>query len=64
MTASARPSARRPADSAVSTGTTTSECHRDAVRGARSIVVKIGTTALTDSRGLFDPTDWPLWPMP
>ncbi|MCB9409274.1 glutamate 5-kinase [Mycolicibacterium sp.] len=30
--------------------------YRDAVRGARSIVVKIGTTALTDSRGLFDPT--------
>ena len=29
--------------------------YRDAVRGARSIVVKIGTTALTDSRGLFDP---------
>jgi glutamate 5-kinase len=30
--------------------------YREAVRGARSIVVKIGTTALTDSRGLFDPT--------
>ncbi|MGI9124676.1 MAG: glutamate 5-kinase [Mycobacterium sp.] len=28
--------------------------HRDAVRAARSIVVKIGTTALTDSSGLFD----------
>lgn len=29
---------------------------RDAVRAARSIVVKIGTTALTDRAGLFDPT--------
>ena len=29
--------------------------HRDAVRSARSIVVKIGTTALTDPAGLFDP---------
>jgi glutamate 5-kinase len=28
--------------------------HREAVRTARSIVVKIGTTALTDSSGLFD----------
>lgn len=28
--------------------------HRDAVRAARSIVVKIGTTALTDPAGLFD----------
>lgn len=28
--------------------------YRDAVRGARSIVVKIGTTALTDPSGLFD----------
>ena len=28
--------------------------HRDAVRDARSIVVKIGTTALTNSSGLFD----------
>lgn len=30
--------------------------HRDAVRAARSIVVKIGTTALTDASGLFDAT--------
>ena len=29
--------------------------HRESVRSARSVVVKIGTTALTDSRGLFDP---------
>lgn len=28
--------------------------HREAVRAARSIVVKIGTTALTDPSGLFD----------
>lgn len=28
--------------------------HRDAIRNARSIVVKIGTTALTDPSGLFD----------
>ena len=28
--------------------------HRDAVRTARSVVVKIGTTALTNSSGLFD----------
>ena len=28
--------------------------HRDAVRSARSIVVKIGTTALTDRAGVFD----------
>lgn len=28
--------------------------HREAVRAARSIVVKIGTTALTDASGLFD----------
>ena len=28
--------------------------HRDAVRAARSIVVKIGTTALTNPSGLFD----------
>jgi glutamate 5-kinase len=28
--------------------------YRDAVRSARSIVVKVGTTALTDSSGLFD----------
>jgi glutamate 5-kinase len=28
--------------------------HRDAVRAARSIVVKIGTTALTNPAGLFD----------
>ena len=28
--------------------------HRDAIRTARSVVVKIGTTALTDSSGLFD----------
>lgn len=28
--------------------------HRDLVRTARSIVVKIGTTALTDANGLFD----------
>ncbi len=30
--------------------------HREAVRAARSIVVKVGTTALTDSAGLFDAT--------
>ena len=30
--------------------------HREAVRGARSIVVKIGTTALTNPAGLFDTT--------
>ena len=28
--------------------------HRGAIRDARSIVVKIGTTALTDASGLFD----------
>ncbi|HOB49830.1 MAG TPA: glutamate 5-kinase [Mycobacterium sp.] len=28
--------------------------HREAIRSARSIVVKIGTTALTDPSGLFD----------
>ena len=28
--------------------------HREAIRHARSVVVKIGTTALTDSSGLFD----------
>ena len=28
--------------------------HREAIRAARSIVVKIGTTALTNSSGLFD----------
>lgn len=28
--------------------------HREAIRSARSIVVKIGTTALTDSSGMFD----------
>ena len=28
--------------------------HREAIRTARSIVVKIGTTALTDSSGMFD----------
>lgn len=28
--------------------------HRDAIRAARSVVVKIGTTALTDPSGLFD----------
>lgn len=28
--------------------------HREAIRAARSIVVKIGTTALTDPSGLFD----------
>ena len=28
--------------------------HREAIRAARSIVVKVGTTALTDSAGLFD----------
>jgi len=28
--------------------------HRGAIRAARSIVVKVGTTALTDSSGLFD----------
>lgn len=30
--------------------------YRDAIRTARSIVVKIGTTALTDAAGLFDAT--------
>ena len=30
--------------------------HRDAVRTARSVVVKIGTTALTTSSGVFDAT--------
>ena len=30
--------------------------HRDAVRAARSVVVKVGTTALTDASGLFDAT--------
>ena len=30
--------------------------HRDAVRTARSVVVKIGTTALTKSSGVFDAT--------
>ncbi len=30
--------------------------HRNAVRSARSIVVKVGTTALTDASGLFDTT--------
>ena len=30
--------------------------HREAVRAARSIVVKIGTTALTNPAGLFDAT--------
>ena len=30
--------------------------HRDAVRVARSVVVKVGTTALTDASGLFDAT--------
>lgn len=30
--------------------------HRDAVRTARSVVVKIGTTALTNPSGLFDAT--------
>ena len=29
--------------------------HRDAIRTARSVVVKIGTTALTTESGLFDP---------
>jgi glutamate 5-kinase len=29
--------------------------HRDAVRNARSVVVKIGTTALTTPSGVFDP---------
>ena len=28
--------------------------HRDTIRTARSVVVKIGTTALTDPSGLFD----------
>ena len=28
--------------------------HRDAVRTARSVVVKIGTTALTTPSGVFD----------
>ena len=28
--------------------------HRGAIRAARSIVVKVGTTALTDAAGLFD----------
>ena len=28
--------------------------HRDAIRTARSVVVKIGTTALTTKSGLFD----------
>ena len=28
--------------------------HREAIRTARSVVVKIGTTARTDSSGLFD----------
>jgi glutamate 5-kinase len=28
--------------------------HREAVRTARSIVVKVGTTALTTSSGVFD----------
>jgi glutamate 5-kinase len=28
--------------------------HRNAIRAARSVVVKVGTTALTDSAGLFD----------
>ena len=28
--------------------------HRDAIRAARSVVVKVGTTALTDPSGLFD----------
>jgi glutamate 5-kinase len=28
--------------------------HRDAVRGARSVVVKVGTTALTTPSGMFD----------
>ena len=35
-------------------GRSVSAAHRDAVRAARSIVVKIGTTALTDAAGLFD----------
>jgi glutamate 5-kinase len=30
--------------------------HREAVRAARSVVVKIGTTALTNPAGLFDAT--------
>jgi len=30
--------------------------HREAVRAARSVVVKVGTTALTDASGLFDVT--------
>ena len=28
--------------------------HRNAIRTARSVVVKVGTTALTDSAGLID----------
>ncbi|MDQ2637657.1 MAG: glutamate 5-kinase, partial [Actinomycetota bacterium] len=28
--------------------------HRDVIRNARSVVVKIGTTALTTSTGVFD----------
>ena len=28
--------------------------HRDAIRTARSVVVKVGTTALTDTSGIFD----------
>jgi glutamate 5-kinase len=28
--------------------------HRDAIRSARSVVVKIGTTALTAPNGMFD----------
>jgi glutamate 5-kinase len=34
--------------------TTPTSAHRDAIRTARSVVVKIGTTALTTGTGLFD----------
>ncbi|BBX30376.1 hypothetical protein MALV_55010 [Mycolicibacterium alvei] len=37
-----------------SAGSTHSSAHREAIRTARSVVVKIGTTALTTPSGVFD----------
>ena len=53
-----RPSARSPAGSGVNTPRTgdrvVTSAHRETIRTARSVVVKVGTTALTTSSGMFD----------
>jgi glutamate 5-kinase len=46
--------AKRPAASAANTAKLMNSAAREAVRTARSVVVKVGTTALTTPTGMFD----------